>query len=75
MTATTTTFRVDRASMQWLADWLAVGVALALRWSTSLASIFIVAWLLAVVATFEIAPFKRELMTLAGTRFCCGVSA
>ncbi len=60
------TFRFDRASLQWLADWLAVGVALALPWSTSLASILIVAWLLAVLPTLDMAALKRELMTPAG---------
>jgi hypothetical protein len=58
--------RFDRASLQWLADWLAVGVALALPWSTSLASIFIVAWLLAVLPSLDMAALKRELMTPAG---------
>jgi hypothetical protein len=58
--------RFDRASLQWLADWLAVAVALALPWSTSLASIFIVAWLLAVLPTLDMAAVKRELMTPAG---------
>ena len=66
MTATATTLRFDRTSLQWLADWLAVGVALALPWSTSLASIFIVAWLLAVLPTLDMAALKRELLTPAG---------
>jgi O-antigen ligase len=58
--------RFDRASWQWLADWLAVGVALALPWSTSLAAILIVAWLLAVLPTLDVAAVKREFMTPAG---------
>ena len=58
--------RFDRASLQWLADWLAVGVALALPWSTSLAGILIVAWLLAVLPTLDMAAIKRELVTPAG---------
>jgi O-antigen ligase len=61
-----TNARFDRASLQWLADWLAVGVALALPWSTSLASILIVAWLLAVLPTLDMAAVKRELVTPAG---------
>jgi O-antigen ligase len=58
--------RFDRASWQWLADWLAVGVALALPWSTSLAGILIVAWLVAVLPALDVAAVKRELMTPAG---------
>ncbi|MGA9005878.1 MAG: O-antigen ligase family protein [Xanthobacteraceae bacterium] len=61
-----TNARFDRASLQWLADWLAVGVALALPWSTSLAGVLIVAWLLAVLPTLDMAAVKRELMTPAG---------
>src|SRR5271165_6830759 len=58
--------RFDLAFLQRLADWLAVGVASALPWSTSLTSILIVAWLLAVLPTLEAAALKRELMTPAG---------
>jgi O-antigen ligase len=61
-----TNARFDHAALQWLADWLAVGVALALPWSTSLAGILIVAWLLAVLPTLDMAAVKRELMTPAG---------
>jgi O-antigen ligase len=66
MTVVPTTARFDRAFLQRLADWLAVGVALALPWSTSLASIFIIAWLLAVLPTLDIAAVRRELSTPAG---------
>ena len=61
-----TNARFDHAALQWLADWLAVGVALALPWSTSLAAILIVAWLVAVLPTLDMAAVKRELMTPAG---------
>jgi hypothetical protein len=54
------------ASLRGLADWLAVGVALALPWSTSLASIFIIAWLLAVLPTLDVATVRRELAAPAG---------
>jgi O-antigen ligase len=66
MTVVSTAARFDRAFLQRLADWLAVGVALALPWSTSLASIFIIAWLLAVLPTLDIAAVRRELSTPAG---------
>jgi hypothetical protein len=61
-----TAYTLDRAFLQRLADWLAVGVALALPWSTSAASIFIVAWLLAVLATLDPAAVWRELQMPAG---------
>jgi O-antigen ligase len=55
-----------RRSGNRLADWLAVGVALALPWSTSATSIFIFAWLLAVLPTSDATAIKRELATPAG---------
>jgi O-antigen ligase len=66
MTVLSTTARFDRGFLQRLADWLAVGVALALPWSTSATSIFIVAWLLAVLPTLDMAAIRRELATPAG---------
>jgi O-antigen ligase len=66
MTAISTTARFDRAFLQRLADWLATGVALMLPWSTSATSIFIVAWLLAVLPTLDMAAMRRELATPAG---------
>jgi O-antigen ligase len=66
MTAISTSARFDRAFLQRLADWLAVGVAVALPWSTSATSIFIVAWLLAVLPTLDMAAIKRELLAPAG---------
>ncbi len=66
MTAVSTAARFDRAFLQRLADWLAVGVALALPWSTSATSIFIVVWLLAVLPTLDMAAIRRELATPAG---------
>jgi O-antigen ligase len=66
MTSTTAATRFDTAFLRPIADWLAVGVALALPWSTSVTSILIVAWLLAVLPTLNVAEIKRELATLAG---------
>src|SRR5580704_18059717 len=63
---TTPAARFDRASLQPLADWLAVGVALALPWSTSATSILIIIWLLAVLPTLDLAAIRREIMTPAG---------
>jgi hypothetical protein len=49
-----------------IADWLAVGVAVSLPWSTSATSIFIAAWLVAVLLCVDIAALRRELATAAG---------
>jgi O-antigen ligase len=77
MTVLSTTTRFDRAFLQRLADWLAVGVALALPWSTSGASIFIIAWLLALLPTLDMTAIRRELATPAGglpvLLWCLGV--
>jgi hypothetical protein len=49
-----------------LADYLAVGVAISLPWSTSATGIFIAAWLLALLPTLDVATVRRELATAAG---------
>jgi len=66
MTALSTVARFDRAFLAPLGDWLAVGVALALPWSTSATGIFIAAWLMVALVTLGPAALKRELMTAAG---------
>jgi O-antigen ligase len=66
MTAPPTTSRIDRRFFALAADWLAVSVALALPWSTSVTGILIAVWLLAVLATLQPAALKRELLTGAG---------
>ena len=66
MTALSTPSRLDRASFAPLADWLAVGVAVALPWSTSTTGIFIAMWLVVALATSDPAALKRELLTPAG---------
>jgi O-antigen ligase len=66
MTPVSTTARFDAAFLRPVADWLALGVALALPWSTSLTSILIVAWLIALLPTLDLAAIKRELATPAG---------
>jgi O-antigen ligase len=58
--------RFDRASLMPLADWLAVGIAIVLPWSTSATGIFIALWLLVAIPTTEPAALKRELLTPAG---------
>ena len=66
MTAVSATARFDRAFFALLADWLAVGVTVALPWSTSVTGIFIALWLVVVLATLDPAALKRELLTAAG---------
>src|SRR5262249_1992560 len=49
-----------------MADWLAVGVAVSLPWSTSATSILIVLWLIVVVPSLSPASVRREVATAAG---------
>jgi O-antigen ligase len=57
---------LDRQGLEQLADWLAVGVAVSLPWSTSATGILAVLWLLAVLPTLDMAGVRRELMSAAG---------
>ena len=57
---------LDARALQSLADWLAVGVAVSLPWSTSATGILIVLWLFAVLPSLDIAAIKRELLSPAG---------
>ena len=56
----------DRSRWAAVADWLAVGVAVTLPWSTTATAIFIALWLLAVLPTLDAASLRRELTTAAG---------
>jgi O-antigen ligase len=51
----------DRARLMPLADWLAVGVAVTLPWSTSGTSIFIILWLLAAMPAMDAASLRRTI--------------
>lgn len=65
---------VDRESLKLVADWLVVGVTLALPWSTSATGIFIALWLIVVLLTLDARGFQRELTTGAGglpVLLCC----
>ncbi len=66
MTVLSTPPRFDRAFFLGIADWLAVGVAVALPWSTSASGIFIALWLVVVLATMDLGALKHELLTPAG---------
>jgi len=58
--------RLDRTFFAILADGFAIGVAVALPWSTSAAGILIAVWLVFVLAALDPASIKRELSTAAG---------
>ncbi len=57
---------LDRGALEPLADWLAIGVAVSLPWSTSATGILIVLWLVAVLPTLSADLVRRELATAAG---------
>jgi O-antigen ligase len=56
----------DQRGLETVADWAAVGVAVALPWSTSATAILIVLWLLAFIATLNVTAAKREIFSAAG---------
>jgi hypothetical protein len=56
----------DRKRFLHLADWMAVGVAVSLPWSTSATSILIVLWLIAVIPTLTTQLVWREIASPAG---------
>jgi O-antigen ligase len=69
--------RLDRAVFVRIADWLALGVAIALPWSTSVTGICIAAWLIVFLPALDRAALRRELTTAAGglpvLLWCLGV--
>jgi O-antigen ligase len=74
MMALATTARFDRAFFANLADYSAVGVALALPWSTTATGICIAVWLVTLLPTLDAAAVRRELFTAAGglpVLLCC----
>ena len=66
MTSISILSRFDRVRFERLADWLAVGVAVSLPWSTSATGILIALWLVATLPTLDVASVRRELATAAG---------
>jgi O-antigen ligase len=65
-TITASHFSFDRARLARLADWLAVGVAVAMPWSISITQILTGAWLFALIPTLDHAMMRRELRSTAG---------
>jgi O-antigen ligase len=52
---------VDRSRWNAVIDWLAVGVAISLPWSTSATSVLVALWILAVLPTLDGAAVRREV--------------
>ncbi len=77
MPAFSTSLRHSELSLVRLADWLVLLVAVALPWSTSVTAICIVAWLIAVLPTLNLASVRNELASAAGglpvLLWCLGV--
>ena len=77
MTSLAFTARRDDAFLRRLADWLVVAVAIVLPWSTSATAICIVAWLLVLLPTLDLASIRREVANAAGglpvLLWCLGV--
>jgi hypothetical protein len=77
MPAFSSTVRRGDLFLMRLADWLVVLIAIALPWSTTATAICIVAWLLAVLPTLDLASVRRELESAAGglpvLLWCLGV--
>jgi O-antigen ligase len=69
--------RFDHDSLARVADWLVVFIAMALPWSVTVTTIGIVAWLVAVLPTLEMASVRREIQSAAGglpiLLWCLGV--
>jgi len=59
--------QLDRRAFSQLADCLALGVAVSLPWSTSVAGIFIALWILAYLPALDVGALWRELGTAAGS--------
>src|SRR5262245_66093696 len=57
---------LDLIRLSRVADWMAVGVAVSLPWSTSATSILIVLWLIAVLPTLTARLVWCEVASLAG---------
>jgi O-antigen ligase len=66
MTALSIASGFDRARWMRLSDWLAVGVAVSLPWSTSASGILIALWLIVTLPTLDVGTVRREVAAAAG---------
>jgi O-antigen ligase len=55
----------DRLRWVRVADWLALGVAVTLPWSTSATAVLIALWLVVILATLDVGMLRRELAMAA----------
>jgi O-antigen ligase len=55
-----------RSELPQIADWLGLGVAVSLPWSTSATGILIALWLIAILPTLSFDMLRREVTTPAG---------
>src|SRR6516165_3757823 len=67
MPAFSSTVRRGDLFLMRLADWLVVLIAIVLPWSPSATAICIVAWLVVVLPTLDLASVRRELESAAGS--------
>jgi hypothetical protein len=77
MSASRSIAHLDRTRLVPLTDWLAVGVAVALPWSTTAVGITIAAWLITVLLSLDPAAVKHDIRSAAGglpvVLWCLGV--
>jgi O-antigen ligase len=52
---------IDRERLARIADWLVVGVAVSMPWSTSATGILVALWLIAVLPTLDLADLRRTV--------------
>ena len=57
---------IDRDRLTRIADWLVVGVAVSMPWSTSVTGILVALWLIAVLPTLDLAELRRTIAHPAG---------
>jgi O-antigen ligase len=66
MNESSTAHRVARPHFPRAIDWLAIGVAISLPWSTSATGILIALWIIASVPSLDLADLRRVISTPAG---------
>ena len=57
---------IDRDRLTRIADWLVVGVAVSMPWSTSATGILVALWLIVVLPTLDLAELRRPITHPAG---------
>jgi len=57
---------LDRERLKRVADWLVVGVAVSMPWSTSVTGILVALWLMTFLPTLDVAALRRTIANPAG---------